>query len=233
MHTFMDAKLMAKLLRQALAERHIELSHSDCLELVSRQFGLKEWNVLAAYIDRAATLPADQMPDGWIKTGSYSRFFEARMDAEPGVVVIGSRPDLGAEIRGEDFCTVMQSVSAEAFKGKRVRVQAELRTRDVTTGATLWFRIDGPRGTLRFDNLEQRPVDGPLSGTTDWTVREVVFDVPDEALSLHYGFFTKGQGTCWARAFDVTKVDHNVPVSSSRGHLLPQPANLTFSRRAA
>jgi hypothetical protein len=47
MHSFMDAKLMAKLLRQALAERSIEITHSDSLELISRQFGVANWNVLS------------------------------------------------------------------------------------------------------------------------------------------------------------------------------------------
>lgn len=45
---------MAKALRQALSDRKIELSHSDCLELVAKQFGLKDWNSLSAAIGPAA-----------------------------------------------------------------------------------------------------------------------------------------------------------------------------------
>jgi uncharacterized protein YjbI with pentapeptide repeats len=37
-------KGMAKALRQALSDRKIELSHSDCLELIAKQFGVKDWN---------------------------------------------------------------------------------------------------------------------------------------------------------------------------------------------
>ncbi|HEV2502759.1 MAG TPA: glyoxalase superfamily protein [Mesorhizobium sp.] len=51
MRTFRDAKVMAKTLRQGLRERRIDLSHSDCLELVARQFGLADWNTLAAKIE--------------------------------------------------------------------------------------------------------------------------------------------------------------------------------------
>jgi uncharacterized protein YjbI with pentapeptide repeats len=47
-------KSMAKALRQALADRHIELSHGDCLELVAKQFGVRDWNVLSAAIGPAA-----------------------------------------------------------------------------------------------------------------------------------------------------------------------------------
>lgn len=53
MRDFRDAKLMAKALREALAEQNIELSHSKALELVSAQFGYDDWNVLAAKIEAA------------------------------------------------------------------------------------------------------------------------------------------------------------------------------------
>jgi hypothetical protein len=54
MRTFRDAKTMAKGLRTALAERHqLELSHSECLELVARQFGFDNWNILAAKIEES------------------------------------------------------------------------------------------------------------------------------------------------------------------------------------
>ncbi|WP_267922696.1 glyoxalase superfamily protein [Methylobacterium sp. C25] len=39
MQTSQDPKAMAKTLRQALAERGIDISHSDSLECVARQLG--------------------------------------------------------------------------------------------------------------------------------------------------------------------------------------------------
>lgn len=48
-------KGMAKALRQALSDRKIDLTHSDCLELIARQFGEKDWNALAAAIGPQAT----------------------------------------------------------------------------------------------------------------------------------------------------------------------------------
>lgn len=53
MRTFHDAKLMAKALREALADRGSELPHSAALEIVARQFGFDNWNVLAAKIEGA------------------------------------------------------------------------------------------------------------------------------------------------------------------------------------
>lgn len=54
MRNFRDAKLMAKSLRATMADRQVPLSHSETLEIVARQFGYDDWNVLAAKIDDAA-----------------------------------------------------------------------------------------------------------------------------------------------------------------------------------
>lgn len=48
MLTHKDAKMMARSLRDVLANRNVVLSHSDCLEIVARQFGLADWNTLVA-----------------------------------------------------------------------------------------------------------------------------------------------------------------------------------------
>ena len=50
MRTYLEAKAMAKSLRTALAAKGVSLSHSECLELVSKQIGFDEWNMLSAKI---------------------------------------------------------------------------------------------------------------------------------------------------------------------------------------
>jgi hypothetical protein len=57
MTTHKDAKTMAKSLRGALADRKISLSHSECLEIVARQFGFADWNTCAVKL-----LPEDKQP---------------------------------------------------------------------------------------------------------------------------------------------------------------------------
>jgi Glyoxalase superfamily protein/ClpX C4-type zinc finger len=47
MRTYKDAKAMAKSLRESLAARSVLLSHSECLEIVARQFGFADWNTLS------------------------------------------------------------------------------------------------------------------------------------------------------------------------------------------
>lgn len=48
-------KTMAKALRTALAHRSIDISHGDCLELIARQMGVKDWNALSALVGPEAS----------------------------------------------------------------------------------------------------------------------------------------------------------------------------------
>ncbi|WP_069878759.1 glyoxalase superfamily protein [Bosea sp. BIWAKO-01] len=57
MRTYRDAKLMAKALREAVAPQ-TPLSHAQALEIVARQFGYDDWNILAAKIGEAEASPA-------------------------------------------------------------------------------------------------------------------------------------------------------------------------------
>jgi hypothetical protein len=57
MCTYLDAKAMAKSLRESLSGRNVSLSHSECLEIVARQFGLSDWNRLAAKLTKKPETP--------------------------------------------------------------------------------------------------------------------------------------------------------------------------------
>src|SRR5580704_10502975 len=63
MRTFLDAKVMAKALKTALASQQVSISHSQALEIVAAEFGFENWNVLSAKIgesnDRIHTNGAD------------------------------------------------------------------------------------------------------------------------------------------------------------------------------
>jgi hypothetical protein len=60
MRDFRDAKAMARSLRAALNARAVETTHSESLELISKAFGYKNWNVLSAQIEAADVPSTDQ-----------------------------------------------------------------------------------------------------------------------------------------------------------------------------
>ena len=63
MRDFHDAKAMAQTLRQALSAKQISVSHSECLEIVSKQFGVDNWNILAARIEGQRGIRPAEHPD--------------------------------------------------------------------------------------------------------------------------------------------------------------------------
>ena len=68
MRTIQDFKSMAKSLRDDLAAKNLVLGHSECLELVARQFGFPDWNTLSSKFGeaghRSASLQASADPEG-------------------------------------------------------------------------------------------------------------------------------------------------------------------------
>ena len=232
MHTYLDAKSMAKALRQSLAARGIALTYSDCLEIVSQQFGFVDWNTLAARIEVATKDDALRQPRDWSMTNQTDqRYYRGGLDPkEPGTALVESRFKRGSgiDLSGDHFASLMQSVLADAFKGDRVELTASLRTEDADS-ASIWMRVDGSPGhVLRFDNMMKRKDDGALHGTRDWTSRGVILDVPENAVSIHYGVLLQGYGRVWARSFKISSVGPDAPVTAQR-YYLDRPSNLDFS----
>jgi ATP-dependent Lon protease len=50
MRNFRDAKTMAQTLRESLTAKAVAISHSESLELVSKMFGVADWNTLSALL---------------------------------------------------------------------------------------------------------------------------------------------------------------------------------------
>lgn len=231
MLNFTDSKAMAKALRKGLAERHIDISHSDSLELVARQFGFANWNMLSARIDGAADRP--KVPDSWIVGGgqpqSYCIGIDPKLHGVAGLKYIGGAASSDS---GTTFATMMQSISAADFVGRTVRIRAELKSVDADRGA-LWMRVDAADGgrPLRFDNMHYRKGNGPLQGSVDWIERSVVLDVPEGAHSIHYGVMLSGGGELLARNLRFEEVDPSAVATTYPG-LPRRPTNLGFGEAA-
>jgi hypothetical protein len=230
MHTFLDSKLMAKALRTALADRQLTISHSDALELVARQFGFANWNMLSARIDAAQLAPLT-LPTGWhVAAHTNEANYRLGLDpATPGVALIESRPDRATAIdrAAGETAVLMQTILAAPWRNGRLRLTAELRTEDADL-ATIWMRVDPAEGRyLHFDNLMDRPGE-TLTGTRGWTERQIVLLVPASAATIRYGFLLRGPGRTWARHFQIDPVGEDVPVTEPAPRHLSRPTNLDF-----
>lgn len=235
MKSFLESKAMAKALRQSLAERNVELTHGECLDLVAKQFGLADWNVLSARIAAAeAKRTPLPMAPGWFATGftDMERYRVGLDRTSPGDALIECIAGCDVDLGSERFACMMQSIDASDYAGMTLRLTANLRCEDADLG-TIWMRVDGQdKRSIRFDNMMTRTEDGTIQGTMGWTSRAIVLDIPSDAASIHYGFFLKGHGKVWARSFRIeiappdsrTTEAGTAPIETK---LLPkQPVNL-------
>jgi RNA polymerase sigma factor (sigma-70 family) len=169
-------------------------------------------------------------PTGWSKNGAKPESYVVGVDSTemwggmPSAYVESLTPTVDGGFGG-----MMQTTSAEAYVGKRVRLSGWVKTKDASEGGgRLWLRIDGQvRGqTLGFDNMNNRPV----KGTSDWQEASVVLDVPAGASALAYGFFVQGGGKMWVNGQTIEEVGTDVPTTNmyTQRALPKTPANLGF-----
>jgi erythromycin esterase-like protein len=94
-----------------------------------------------------------------------------------------------------------QRFPIELVRGKRVRVSGWIKTANITSGyAAIWWRVDGPSGSITLDNMAGT---GP-SGTTGWTNYQFERDISPDGVAIVFGVFLAGNGTAW---FDGLKIE--------------------------
>jgi hypothetical protein len=239
MHSLNKAKSMAKSLRAALAEKKIDLPHSACLELVARQHGFKDWNILSARLDHTPGRISGEVtklpvPQGWYVIGSCVNGITHRLGIapdDPKTALIESLIDRHKSKDLEDKTGVLaQCVIAEPYYGCRVKLSVDLKTEDADYG-TLFFAVKAAdrETNLGFDNLLSNDSDGPLRGTRDWTTKTITLDVPSGASILNFGFFLKGYGKVWARNVNLEKTGRAASTVQVRPYDHDEPVNLDFS----
>lgn len=164
-------------------------------------------------------------PAGWILAGSAPTDYEVGVDSTAAATGKASAL-IVAKPNAKGFGTVMQTMSADAYRGGRWRMTGYMKTEDALR-AQMWMRVDGPAKTiLSFDNMDSRPV----TGTTEWKRYEIVLEVPQDSFAIAFGFFLMQRGKVWGDGFKFEKVDSSVPVTAGTGSLPKAPANSDFEQ---
>jgi len=119
----------------------------------------------------------------------------------------------------------MQTISAEEYRKRRVRLAGFVRGQGIDAWAGLWMRVDGPVASqhLAFDNMEERP----LRATFDWKEVSVVLDVPAEATYIAFGALLTGDGSLQLARLRFEIVDEQLPTTNQVRRL--HPRNLDFA----
>src|SRR5229473_2337530 len=106
--------------------------------------------------------PHDAQLTGWQLTSPISDRFEASSDAK---VTFRGKPTarLQTDTPRADLASLIQSVDAEQYRGKRVRFSTYAKTKGVEGWTGTWVRVDSPHSAFRFYEGGRNYATGPLS----------------------------------------------------------------------
>jgi RNA polymerase sigma factor (sigma-70 family) len=182
--------------------------------------------------------PVNDFPAGW---GGGGNDYEIRVDR---------RVRHGGKASGSirSFTTtplwygaLTQAFKADRFRGRRLRMTAYVKTKDVENSAGLWMRVAGLDGKGNY-SVSSDLMRTPLKGTTDWKRCEVVLDVPKEGdAAIYFGVMLAGKGQVWADDFKFEAVGEDVRTTGGRvetgkasggplKRLPTEPRNLDFEQ---
>ena len=180
-----------------------------CLFLVTCVFGSDtglDVQMLAQTSDQK-----DHTGHGWFLAGSKSEYYRTGDDpfdyqGQPVNFLRNSLPDTTG------YGTLMQTIEATPYLGKRLRLRAFVRSQNVGNWAGLWMRVDKKETTVAFDNMHSRAI----SGTQPWSSYDVVLDVPADATSISFGVLLWGPGQVEMNQVSVEPVGANTAVTGAR-----------------
>jgi hypothetical protein len=142
-------------------------------------------------------------PKGWFGGSGKADEYEVGIDRKERHGGKASAYVRLKNVEETDFGTLGQVFKADDYRGKRVRLSAWLKTKDVAGGAGLWMRVDGADKTLTFDNMKERSP----KGDSRWARYEIVLDVPEAAKHITFGMLVWGKGQAWVDDFRIESVD--------------------------
>jgi tetratricopeptide (TPR) repeat protein len=217
-----DRKLIAQTLLQ-LGDTYQSLNEPvqarTYYERIISQYSDQPQLVASARTRAAALAEVTSVPEGWMLEGNRSNDYETSVDR--GTVLGGLASyyirSKNPQPAAADFGTLMRTLSAKSYLGKRLRFSALVKTENVQQYAGLWMRIDGKSPAsggsmmLAFDNMADRPI----KGTVPWRSYEVVLDVPADASTVNYGVLLHGTGVVWLNDPKLEEVGVGVDVTGS------------------
>jgi beta-lactamase regulating signal transducer with metallopeptidase domain len=184
--------------------------------VLSTNLGLKQVNAQSA-------IQANSAPSGWFMAGDRPANYQTGVDkavienGQPSAYLKSVVPDTGG------FGTLMQSINAADYAGKRVRIRAWVKSQDVADWAGVWMRVDKDKTMAAFDNMQNRAI----KGTQPWTAYDVVLDVPADATGISFGVLLSGAGEVWINDVSFEVVGKEIPTTSPA--LPSHPVNLKFT----
>src|SRR5947209_433418 len=131
------------------------------------------------------------VPPGWfVPQALKAAGFEAKVVAEGCRTGHCAMITPAANAPADMFGNLMQTVPAEGYRLRRIRLRAAIRA---TTRAQMWLRIDRADHTMAFlENMGRNPVT-----SAEWKTYAIEADVPEDAASIAIGVMQFANGPAW------------------------------------
>ena len=208
--------------RQTWLRSYISITLGLCVFLgscaLSADFGLDR-PLLAQAPDQTG-----RAPSGWLLAGSKPANYRIGVDKAMIHEGLPSAYLLSAVPTTDGFGTLMQSIDAANYAGKRVRLRTSIKSQDVGEWAGMWMRVDKGPTAVAFDNMQNRAI----KGTQAWSTYDVVLDVPEDATGISFGILLSGAGEVWVNHVTFEIVGKETEVTS-KPPLSKSPVNPNFS----
>ena len=153
-------------------------------------------------LDFAAGLQGWELRGSFLhdQTGSRWQDYECGVDRHAGPTPSTASGFLVARAAAPvGYADLRQGVLADPFRGRRVRLTAQVKTRDVTDKASIYLRVVDPARSRGPEHRHQ--VASPA--TDGWNHLQVEADVPDDSVFVLFGLSLSGPGQIWATNFEL------------------------------
>jgi len=137
-----------------------------------------------------------QDPGMWALKGSTPSNYAMTADGSP-MTSAGATLSLRSTVPvATGFGSLGARMPADTLAGRRVRISADIETRDVLTSASVWLRADSGTTVLLLDNGMDQGIKGTTTGPKHM---DVTLNVPRSATTLAFGLLLSGTGEAKAR----------------------------------
>jgi bifunctional DNase/RNase len=136
----------------------------------------------------------------FLKDASGSHWQDYACGTGPGPGPATASGYLKSQVPGPaGFADLRQGILADAYRGHRVRLSADVKTAGATRKAGLYLRVIDPARSRPPQAREQLS----LHGTTDWARQHIEADVTADSVYVLFGITLTGTGQIWAANIQV------------------------------
>ncbi len=146
---------------------------------------------------------------GWLARGNLEDY-DVKIDADVKHVGAKSGAVISKAVQPNDVGGLVQRFKADEYRGKRIRISAYIKAENIEGAARMWARVDGQTTTV-LDNMDDRLI----KGSREWTLYDIVLDVPSDALKVNLGLSLRGAGKVWLDDMRVETIDAASPLRTT------------------